>query len=123
MKTQLDFIKEQKKIDNEYLAMRKELLIFANQKIAEKNISGDEKFRLLTAFVGDFASQYTNNNGHCPVSMALPDKLGLIKFDIETEFDFEKKSEEIRIAQMEADKEFSEWFYAQRGDCVLLPNK
>lgn len=123
MKTQLDYIKEQRKINEDYIAMRKEFLIFANQEIAEKNISDDEKFELLTAFVGDYASQYTNNNGHCHVTMALPDKLGLIKAEIEKKFGFDEKSEKIRIAQTEADKEFREWINSQRGDCVLLPNK
>ena len=121
MKNQINFILEQKKIDNEYLSMRKELLIFANQEIARENISPAKKFRLLTAFVGDFASEHTNNNGYCPVTMALSDNLWILKQEIEKEFDFDGKLAKIRIMQEKLDEEVRAWQYAQLSECVLLP--
>ena len=122
MENQIDFIFEQKKIDSEYLSMRKELLIFANQEIAKENISPAKKFRLLTAFVGDFASQHTNNNGDCPATMALSDNLWVLKQEIEKEFDFEGKLAKIRITQERLDEEVRAWQYAKLSDCVLLPD-
>ena len=121
MDTQISFIRETRRLEKEYTNVRKQFLIFANQKVAKADISDTEKFRLLSAFLGDYASETAVVSGHCYVTMDLPDHLMQLHDSIEKDFDLEAKLDGIAQEQDANHKAWREWEKANSPKSPLLP--
>ena len=122
MDTQITFARETRRLEKEYTNVRKQFLIFANQQVAKADISDADKFRLLSSFLGDYASETAVSTGRCYVTLDLPDHLAALHDGIEKSFDLEGKLDKIAQEQNENNKAWSEWSKANSPKSPLLPN-
>ena len=122
MDTQLSFARETRRLEKEYTNIRKQFLVFANQQVAKADISDAEKFRLLSSFLGDYASDTAVVTGRCHVTLDLPDHLAALHDEIEKSFDLEGKLNVIAEAEKANTDAWFEWEQANMPKSPLLPN-
>lgn len=122
MNTQIDFARETRRLEMKYTDVRKQFLIYANQKTAKADISDADKFRLLSAFLGDYASETAVVDGRCYVTKDLPDHLMNLHDSIEKSFDLAVKLDLIDYEMTKNAIAFDEWEKSNSPKSPLLPN-
>lgn len=122
MNTQIDFARETRRLEMKYTDVRKQFLIYANQKTAKADISDADKFRLLSAFLGDYASETAVVDGRCYVTKDLPDHLRDLHDSIEKSFDLETKLDLIDYEMTKNAVAWDAWKKDNSPKSPLLPN-
>ena len=122
MSDHISFARETLRLERQYNQIHKDFLIFANQKVAKADISDADKFRLLSSFLGDYASETAIITGHCYVTRDLPDQLMELHDSIEKSFELRQKLDLIDYQMSDNARRWSEWTEANSPKSPLLPN-
>lgn len=126
MTTQIDFIRETRRIEKAYTALDNGLLAFVADSLRDnKDLSTAEKYTLLTAFVEDLTGSIRVTSG--PIfDKAEVDKtagkLAALYNDLLEQYDYNEKRKALQEQEYRNNEARAEWNRENSPKSPLLPN-